>query len=401
MTTPDSAGDIHRRRVRFIQIAEAWGGVEHNTTQLASRLADKGHSVVVTAIGEAAYSKMPPAYRGMFELEEIPWPPHKLPTFPEWLRLMRARPADVLVLPKNWWAKGGLAMIWAAGVMYPRVVVTEHVAVPVLPRPARRRIACGLLPAPNLWWRKHLAYGRLLSLVPRRIICVSSTVRQRLVDQCGFPPDRTVVVHNGVDTRLFAFSSVESVRVREELGIGRDATVIGSIGRLDNATKRHDWSLQAFARVAAEMPRHRLHMLLVGEGPDRSILESMASDLDISSRVTFAPFTHTPWRFYSALDVFLMPSAFEAFGLSLVEAMSCARCCIASRVDGIEEILNEPGIGLAVDPHDFEAFVGALRHAVEIGVEARTEMGRSARESVRKRFDADRQYEKIIMEVLG
>ncbi len=386
--------------IRIVQIVESWGGVEHNNTQLALRLSGMGHRVVITAVGAKAYSLMPPRYRNRFELEEIPWSLERPPTFKEWFRIMWARPAQIVVLPKNWWAKGGLAMVWAAGLTYPRVITREEMAVPKLPRPGSRRIA-GVLPTPSFWWIRHLAYGRLLSMVPSRIICVSQTVRDRLVSQCAFPQDRTVVAHNGVDTNIFRYDEASRESFRGRFGIGDATTVFGSVGRIDNSAKRHDWSLRAFADLKRERPNSDLHFLLIGDGEDRGAMLALAEDIGVAEHLTIAPFTSEPWEAYSSLDVFLMPSAFEAFGLSIAEAMSCERCVVGMRVDGLGEILCEPGIGFGVAPDDFGGFVEAMRQALDLGVERRHEMGRVARESIVRRFDADKQYEAIIRHVLG
>jgi glycosyltransferase involved in cell wall biosynthesis len=387
--------------IRILQIAESWGGMEHNNTQLAVRLSRMGHSVTVTTVGENAYSRMPERYQGFFELEEIPWSLENLPTFRQWYKLMKERPADIAILPKNWWAKGGLPLVWAAGLAYRRVVAREHVAVPELPRPVDRRFFGRRVPLPNLWWRKHIAYGRMLSTMPKRHICVSETVRNRLVEQCGFPPGKTVVAHNGVDTNIFKYDAVARGTFREQLGIGESGIVVGSVGRIDNSHKRHDWSLRAFARMLAEQPESELYFLLVGEGEDRQAMVDLADELGVRNRFVLAPFTSSPWAAYSAIDIFVMPSAFEAFGLSLAEAMACEVCVVGTMVEGMGEILTEPGIGFGVPVDDFEAFAASIREACDLGVEGRRTMGRRARESVVRRFDADQQYAAIIRHVLG
>jgi glycosyltransferase involved in cell wall biosynthesis len=280
-------------------------------------------------------------------------------------------------------------------------VVREEVAVPELPRPSSRRVLGWRVPAPNLWWRKHIAYGRLLSLMPKRIICVSDTVRKRLVEQCGFPAKRTVVVYNGVDTKLFKYDSLARFNFRAKLGIPESGVIIGSIGRIDNNSKRHDWSLCAFARLASKRPEADIYFVLVGEGNDRQALIDLSKKLNIEHRFVLAPFTPAPWEAYSALDIFAMPSAFEGFGLAMVEAMACERCAVSTAVGGMREIFNEPEIGFSVPVDDFEAFAAAIQHAYELGAEGRREIGRRARESVVRRFESDQQLALIIRQVVG
>lgn len=356
--------------------------------------------VKVTTVGAPVYSLAPPHYAGQFDVEEIPWSLERLPSFLEWYRIMKQRPAEIAIFPKNWWAKGGLGMMWAAKLAYPRVVVREHVAVPELHRPEGGRFL-GIVPRPALWYQRHRVYSKLMSAVPDVFICNSTTTRRRLVDGCGYPPDRTVTVHNGVDCEIFRSDAEVRRRYRLAQRISSRALVYGAVGRIDNGHKRHDLSLRQFARLCAEFPDHRLHFLLVGAGRDRQAMLDLAVELGVADRLTIAPFTADPWEAYNAIDVFLMPSAFEAFGLALAEAMACERCVIGMTVEGIGEILEEPGVGFGVPRDDVEAFYGAMCKAYLLGNRERARMGARARESIVRRFDADQQYERIIEQVLG
>lgn len=393
--------NAERKRIRIIQVAEAWGGMEYNNTQLAARLVRRGHTVCVTTLGISAYSLMPEHYRGLFEVEEIPWPLDNAPTFWQWYRLMRSRPADIVVLPKNWWTKGGISMIWAARLAYPRVVTREHVPAYIVSRPDWRKRYLRVLPAPHVWWWQHILYGRMLALAPDLTICVSQTVRDRLVTDCGYSAAKTVVAFNGIDTHRFRADMDARQRLRRGLGIPDSATVFGAVGRLDCRTKRHDLSLAEFARLRHERPDADLWFLLVGDGPDRDAIRDLACVYGVTDRFLLAPFTSEPWEAFNAIDVFLMPSAFEGFGLALAEAMACERCVVCMSVGGMGEILNEPDIGFAVPPDDASAFAASMRGALDLGPEGRRKMGARARESIVRRFDADEQYEKIMAYVLG
>lgn len=387
--------------VRILQLTEAWGGMEHNNTQLAVRLAERGIRVKITAIGKAAYSQMPKRYAERLEApEEIAWPTERSPSFREWYRLMRQHPADIVVIPKNWWAKGGLGMIAAAGLVYDRVVLREHVPVPGGPElPPKRYL--GFIPSPRLWYYRQFLYGRLLSAPADRIICVSSRVRDGLVRQCGFKAEKTVVVNNGADCALFRFDPEARTRYRSTLGIPEEAVVCGAVARIENAVKRHDLSLRCFARLSVENPDTPLHFLLVGTGPDVGAIERLAHELKIEHRVSIAPFTSEPWQAYSALDLFLLPSLFEGFSLAIIEAMACECCAIATEVSGIGDVLDRPELGWRVGVDDPEGFYDAMREALRMGPLARREMGVRARESIVRRFDAVQQYERIIAHVLG
>lgn len=388
--------------VRIIQIGESWGGVEHYNTQLAVRLTRLGIQVKITTIGKPAYAQMPARYAAVLHgvVEEIAGPAESDLTFLDWFRLMWSRPANVVVLSKNWWAKGGLRMVTAAGLIYRRIVLHEHVPVPANPELGRKRYL-GLLPAPHLWYHRKVLYGRLLSAPADRVICVSQVMRERLIQECGYAAHKTTIVNNGADCNLFRFDEEARRRYRHTLGIPEDAVVFGAVARIQNAVKRHDLSLRLFARLIGDNSEAKLHFLLVGDGPDVEILKGLAHELHVEDRVSIAPFTSTPWEAYSALDVFLMPSRFEGFSLALVEAMACECCAIAMDVSGVAEILDKLELGWRVAVDDSENFYAAMCAVLRMGAACRREMGIRARDSVATRFNADQQYGAAIQEILG
>lgn len=147
-------------------------------------------------------------------------------------------------------------------------------------------------------------------------IAVSDTVAERLV-QWGVGGGKITTIPNGVDFDRVAFDASARDRVRDELGIERDARVIGVLGRLD-PNKRFDLVIAAAAPLLG--PSRRL--LVVGDGPDRDRLRDAAREHGVTDRVVFAGERHDVAAMLSAMDLFVASSAQETFGLCVLEALA-------------------------------------------------------------------------------
>ncbi|MFI0351826.1 glycosyltransferase [Actinomadura sp. 9N407] len=148
-------------------------------------------------------------------------------------------------------------------------------------------------------------------------VAVSPTVARRLRGW-GVPPDRLVTIPNSIDPSAYVFDAVQRAATRERLGIGTDAFVIGTVGRLV-PTKRLDLLINAFAR-ADTRTENRATLLIVGEGPSRPALEDLA--WSSGGRIVFAGDTADVAGALAAMDLFAAPSTQETFGLSVLEALA-------------------------------------------------------------------------------
>jgi glycosyltransferase involved in cell wall biosynthesis len=143
---------------------------------------------------------------------------------------------------------------------------------------------------------------------------------------------RCEVLHYGMSFDAFR-GACDREAVRAELGIPRDAFVVGHVGRFD-PQKNHEFVL----RVAEEARRldPRVHLLLVGDGRLRPDIERAAGQMGLGGVVTFAggrPDVARVMR--GAMDVFLFPSIHEGLGIVVVEAQAAGLPCVVS--DGVPE----------------------------------------------------------------
>lgn len=229
-----------------------------------------------------------------------------------------------------------------------------------------------------------------------RFIAVSREDRRRMSEVEGIDPTRTLFIPNGVLS-----SPTPSGRdVRAELGIARDAPVIGAVGVL-RAQKALHVLLRALAQLRERWTEIRL--LIVGDGPERAALEALAAELGIVDAVVFMGHRGDVPDVLRALDVAVSSSDFEGSPLAVMEYMDAALPIVATAVGGVPDLIESGVHGLLVPRGEPQALAGAIAQALAEPERSR-EMGARARERRRSEFDIDtlaRRLEALYLELLA
>jgi glycosyltransferase involved in cell wall biosynthesis len=245
-------------------------------------------------------------------------------------------------------------------------------------------LMCGLgllgLRVPVIFHARSSESGGILdSIVPlfcAKIICVSGATARRFSSQS---PAKVRVVYNGVDLSEF-HPGAGCGTLREKLRIASDAFVVGYAGQVIKL-KGLDVLIRAFSRLQAEAPAAKL--LIAGRGGDEAALRAIVGD-----GVLFLPFSESMPEFYSALDVFALPTRHhEGLSRSLIEAMACAVPSVATPLGGNTETLVDGETGFFVPAQDEDALYGRLRD-LYLAPEGRRRMGAAARKRAERLFDA-------------
>lgn len=192
-------------------------------------------------------------------------------------------------------------------------------------------------------------------------VAVSGTVAARL-RAWGVDGRRVHVVPNGIDAAAFRFDPAARAAVRARLGLPAGAVVVGGVGRLVPG-KRFD----TLVRVCAALPGVRL--LLVGDGPERGALRTLAGRLGSSGRVHLAG-ERTAGELaglLAAMDVFVSPSGEEAFGLSVLEAMAAGLPVLHVTCPAVDELPSAEAPGARRVPAGEAALTAALRQRLADG----------------------------------
>jgi glycosyltransferase involved in cell wall biosynthesis len=210
------------------------------------------------------------------------------------------------------------------------------------------------------------------SLRTAAVVADSKKVAAILVRRDHFPEDRVRLIYNGI--HLNGHSPMPD-RLRMELGIPENAFVIGTIGNL-RPVKNHRVLIDAFAKAIVRFPN--LMLVILGEGDERQALQKLAEEKGVSERVRLPGFRENASADLGAIDLFVLPSQSEGLPLSLLEAMSAGKPCIASAVGGIPEIISDGLDGLLIPANSAKALERALEKCLQ-EPEGMKEFGTAAR----------------------
>lgn len=197
-----------------------------------------------------------------------------------------------------------------------------------------------------------------------------------------------LILNNAVDTDKFAYSKEFSEEIRREHGV-KTKYLIGHIGRF-TVPKNHSFLIDTFSQLVKI--RKDCTLMLVGNGEFLESIKSKVNDLGLNDSVIFVDFREDIYKYYSAMDLFIMPSIFEGLPITLIEAQA----------NGLHSLVSD-AVTKACDLTGLTEFCplteGALKWAQKIdeklknGTEHKTDVADKLRESG---FSLDSQAELLL-----
>ena len=220
-----------------------------------------------------------------------------------------------------------------------------------------------------------------------KVIAVSDAVKRDLIKLDHLEASRIVTIHNGIDAKAIAKNGEAGVDVlKEALGIGDGDIVIGTAGRLIEG-KGHLVLIEAADQLLKDNPHAKV--VIAGDGPERKRLEDRISTLKLKKSVILPGFMDDLGPFFSLVDVFVLPSFSEAFGIVLLEAMNAGCPVVASEAGGIPEIVRDGETGLCFHAGDADKLAAAVRRLLD-DEGLRTKLIRNAKRMVKEEFSLDK-----------
>ncbi len=298
-------------------------------------------------------------------------------------------------------AASDCSIIWSRHPHYCYASIGDSVGTPVI------YIQATAFPLYNSIWQKHANHsvwsrwvygvynnkvnGRDYSIEREamerchRIVVLSQARKREIMDYYRFSGDKFTVVPPGVDLETFKPRKKDEA-LQTELGIPQDAAVILGVGRL-SAEKNFEFLFEAFKQLNEK----NTYLVIVGDGPDREILNKKSVELGIKDFVRLPGYRSDTVRFYSLADVFVLPSTYEGFGQVLIEAMASGVPSIGLRDAYPEvsvatgEIIDDGVTGYLVDPYKSDDLASKLSLMIRNRDLVR-EMGTQARRQCEKRY---------------
>ncbi|MGA8541759.1 MAG: glycosyltransferase [Terriglobales bacterium] len=218
----------------------------------------------------------------------------------------------------------------------------------------------------------------------RTVICISDKVQEIL--RARAPGDtHSAIVYNGVDPELFSPSPTISGPIDAEI------LIVGNLLR----SKGHELVFRALASLRSSFPQ--LRCSIIGEGPDRALFESLASDLGIEKQVQSVG-RQSRSQVAKAMrrcSVFVLPSRNEGLGCVYLEAMSCAKPVIGCRGQGIDEVIEHAKNGWLVPADGLDELVQGLS-ALLGSPELCARIGIAARRTILEKFTLAHQAQQLV-----
>lgn len=360
-------------------------GIGFYVWNLARQLAKQGHTVHLITRGKIAPLQSEIA-QGI-----VIWKPPFLPVYPFHVDL---HTLFVNHLIKKLESQLDLLHLHSPLVKAPRtslpILVTVHTPIRADSRAVRVRNLSTLLI--KLQTPFSLAVETDLLHRANQVIAVANSVAQEL-GEYGINPQGVAVLWNGVDTHLFqpALTGAEN----------QPPTVL-TVGRLAPRKGLEDL-LECAYILHKEQPN--LRFILLGDGPLKGELQTMATKLGLKDVVIFYGHIHDRAelvRHYQNASVYVQPSHYEGMPTTLLEAMACAKPIVATAVSGHLDILKDGENSLLVAPRQPEQLARAVRYLLSAPQQARR-LGAAARQAVCEQYTWEaiaqnyiRQYQSLL-----
>jgi D-inositol-3-phosphate glycosyltransferase len=229
-------------------------------------------------------------------------------------------------------------------------------------------------------------------------ISLTKRMKQEVLEHTRVPETLIRVVPLGSDTHLFDPKLYNQRNARRKYNLPLDKRIVGVMGRLDPQKGQEEF-LRSLPLVLEE--QSDVCYVLAGEETRgetgfRRRLVNLTYELGIQDRVHFLPFTEDVPEFMAAIDVFVLPSYSETYGLVLIEAMAMEKPVVATSAGGVPEIVEDGRDGLLIPPRDERALAEAIVLLLK-DPSLRKSMSRHARRDALTRFDVSRCVDQLVL----
>lgn len=216
-----------------------------------------------------------------------------------------------------------------------------------------------------------------------KIVCISDAEKESALREKICKPSKLQVIYNGIDLEEIEKTTPMS---RAQLGIPEDAFVVGMVGRLSKQ-KAPDTFVKSAKLIKEKIPN--AFFLMVGDGELRDQVESLINQYDLGSSFLITGWVDNPTAYMKIMDVGMLLSRWEGFGLVLPEYMACGVPIIATNVDAIPNIVKDGVNGMLINK---DSFVGAQKVCTRLNsdTELKDRIIASAKSMVKNKFGAKR-----------
>jgi len=220
-------------------------------------------------------------------------------------------------------------------------------------------------------------------------IAISNVIRQNLLETTQLDEEKIILHYNGVDCNRFDPAKYNGNKLRKEFNIEDSDLLIGMVGRF-SIGKGHEEFIAAAKKL--NETHSELKFIVVGEasrGEDtyEARIKKLADDIELQN-IIFTGFRDDIPNVIAAMDIFIIPSHSEAFGVALVEAMAMGKPSVCSNSDGLLDIALDGKTSYLFEKEDPEDLKNKIVMLI-LSPDKRKAFGDAARERVMEHFDFD------------
>lgn len=216
-----------------------------------------------------------------------------------------------------------------------------------------------------------------------KIVCISDAEKESALREKICKPSKLQVIYNGIDLEEIEKTTPMS---RAQLGIPEDAFVVGMVGRLSKQ-KAPDTFVKSAKLIKEKIPN--AFFLMVGDGELRDQVESLINQYDLGSSFLITGWVDNPTAYMKIMDVGMLLSRWEGFGLVLPEYMACGVPIVATNVDAIPNIVKDGVNGMLVGKDDYSKAADAVDRLFE-QPNLTSSLVKNAKNIVKTKFDGKR-----------
>lgn len=237
-------------------------------------------------------------------------------------------------------------------------------------------------------WQHFIRYRIIGNIFDKCITC-AKWYSELLLRKCKIDKNKVITIYNSVDIKLFSQKlTIEEIKkIKQELNIKENNKLILTIARLSHE-KGLDILIKAIATLKQKIENFQL--VIVGDGPHKNFLVNLSKKLNVDDIVSFIGFRKDTYNIYQLCDIFVLPSRQEPFGIVLVEAMAAKKPIVASKIDGIKEVVLDGETGFLVEPNNPEKLSETIEKMLTMKIEEVKLMGEKGYNRCQQMFSMEK-----------
>lgn len=204
--------------------------------------------------------------------------------------------------------------------------------------------------------KKKIINKAFINQLTHKIVAVSQDIKKRLVMYEGIPENKIQVIYNGIKIQDVNIDHLKELS-RKKLNLNENDFIVGCVGRLD-PIKNIPMLIKGIEIAKDKIPN--IKCVIIGDGPELAKLKKIIAEKNLKENIILTGYRKDASKLVSAFDIFALTSLSEGISMAMLEAMSVSVPCIATKVGGNVELIENNVCGWLVETEDFKSLAGLL-----------------------------------------